>query len=119
MKVMDQNAKGWDENVKTLIDSIVKAYNENQITDINVNDKSVTFVIRGRKHRINKDEGSITLWRTKATAFRKTYFDEAGRQKEEKKRTKTREEIEVTIPISEKEAKGIYNALKAKVENED
>jgi hypothetical protein len=117
MKVMDQTAAGHKENVTKFIQSIMKSVNENQIKDIKVTDNTVSFTIRGRKHRINKDDGSITLWRIKATAFRKTYFDEAGRKKEEKKRTKTREEIEVTIPINKAEATAIYNALKERSED--
>jgi hypothetical protein len=117
MKVMDQTAAGWKENVTKFIQTVMKAVNENQIKDIKVNDDTVSFTIRGRKHRINKNEGSITLWRTKATAFRKTYTDEAGRKKEEKKRTKTREDIEVTIPIAKGEATAIYNALKERAED--
>ena len=117
MKVMDQTAAGWKENVTKFIQTIMKAVNENQVKDIKVTGNSVSFTIRGRKHKINKDDGSITLWRAKATAFRKTYTDEAGRKKEERKRTKTREEIEVTIPIAKGEATAIYNALKERAED--
>ena len=112
MKVMDQNAAGWEESMKNFIKSIKKAFNENQIKDIKVNDNTVSFVIRGRKYKIDKEKGSITLWRMKATAFRKTYKDEAGRTKEERKRTKVREEVEVHIPFDKAEATKIYNALK-------
>jgi hypothetical protein len=117
MKVMDQDAAGWKENVTKFIQSIMKAVNENQIKDIKVTDSTASFTIRGRKHRINKDAGSITLWRMKATAFRPTYHDEAGRLKHEKKRKKTREEIEVTIPINKNEGTAIYNALKERAED--
>ncbi len=117
MKVMDQTAAGWKENCTKFIQQIMKSVNENQIKDISVTDSSVTFTIRGRKHKINKNEGSLTLWRTKANSFRKTYTDEGGRKKEEKKRTKTREEIEVTIPIAKGEATAIYNALKERAED--
>jgi len=119
MKVMDQTAANHKENVTKFVQSIMKAVNENQIKDIKVTNGSVSFTIRGRKHKINKDDGSITLWRVKATAFRETYLDEAGRKKEKKKRVKTREEIEVTIPINKAEAGAIYNALKERVEDED
>ena len=117
MKVMDQTSSNWKKNIEEFIGHIKKSINENQVSKITVNDKSVTFTIRERKHRVNKDDGSITLWRVKATAFRKKYTDEAGRVKEEKKRTKTREEIEVTVPIGEKDAKIIYNALKERAED--
>ena len=119
MKVMDQTAAGWKENVAKFIQTIMKAVNENQIKDIKVSGNSVSFTIRNRKHRINKEDGSITLWRTKATSFRKVHEDEAGRKREEKKRTKTREEIEVTIPISKAEGTAIYNALKERADDED
>ena len=56
--------------------------------------------------------------RIQATAFRKQLPpDEAGRVREEKKKTKTREEIEVTIPISKAEGTAIYNALKERAED--
>lgn len=116
-KVMDQTTKDWKKNVVEFVQHIFRQINENQVKNIKVTDKSVSFTIRGRKHRVNKDDGSITLWRTKATAFRKKYTDEAGRVKEEKKRTKTREEIEVTVPISKAEADAIYNALKERAED--
>jgi len=119
IKVMDQTAAGWKEHVAKFIQQIMKAVNENQVKDIKVSGSNVTFTIRGRKHRINKDDGSITLWRTKATAFRKTYFDDAGRKKEEKKRTKTREEVEVAVPISKAEAGAIYNALKERSDDDE
>jgi hypothetical protein len=117
MKVMDTDSANWKKNMAEFVQHIMKSINENQVKNITVNDKSVTFTIRERKHRINKDDGSITLWRVKATAFRKKYTDEAGRVKEEKKRTKTREDIEVTVPISKGEATAIYNALKERVED--
>lgn len=119
MKVMDQTASNWKTNVDKFIKSIMKAINENQIKNIEVTGSSVTFTIRGRKHRINKNDGSITLWRVKATEFRKQYKDEAGRVKEEKKRTKTREDIEVTIPISKAEGTAIYNALKERADDDE
>lgn len=118
MKVMDQTASGWKENLTKFVQSIMKSINENQVKDISVSGNSVSFTIRGRKHRINKTEGSITLWRMKATAFRKKLPpDEAGRVREEKKKTKTREEIEVTVPISKAEGTAIYNALKERAED--
>ena len=112
MKVMDQEASGWKENVKKFIASIEKAIDENQTKDIQVSGDSVTFTIRGRKHKINKADGSITLWRVKATKFRKKYTDEAGRVKEERKRQKTTENIEVHVPIGKSEATSIYEKLK-------
>lgn len=117
MKVMDQEAAGWKTNVEKFIESIKKSVKENQTKDVKITDSSVSFTIRGRKHRINKEDGVITLWRMKATAFRPTYKDEAGRVKEEKKRKKTREEIEVNVPISKSDAKEIYEILKER--NED
>jgi len=119
MKVMNQEAAGWKDNVEKFVASIKKALTDNQIKDIKVTDSSVSFTIRGRKHRINKEDGSITLWRVKATSFRKTYHDEAGRKKEERKRQKTREEIEVTIPIGKADAKSIYSDIKSKKEEDD
>jgi len=119
MKVMDQEATGWKENVTKFIHSIMRSVNENQVKDIKINGDNVSFTIRGRKHRINQEDGSITLWRNKATSFRKVYTDEEGRKKEEKKRTKTREEIEVTIPISKAEAGAIFNALEQRAQDED
>ena len=118
MKVMDQTASGWKENVKKFIQSIMKAVYDNQIKDIEVSGNSVTFTIRGRKHKINKEAGSITLWRKKSTAFRKKLPpDEAGREREERKRTKVVEDIEVTIPISKAEGTAIFNALKERAED--
>jgi hypothetical protein len=117
MKVMDQTAAGWKENLTKFIQHIMKSINESQVKNIEVHGNSVTFTIRERKHRINKDEGSITLWRTKATAFREKTTDDAGRVREERKRKKVREEIEVKLPISKAEASAIYNALKERVED--
>lgn len=119
MKVMDQTTSNWKENVDKFVRHIVKSINDNQVKDIELTNSSVTFTIRGRKHRINKNDGSITLWRDKATAFRKTYTDEAGRVKEERKRTKIREKIEVNVPIEKNRAVAIYNALKDRVEDDD
>lgn len=117
MKVMDQEASGWKGNLEKFIASIKKAIEENQVKDIKITDNSVTFSIRGRKHKINKENGSITLWRTKATAFRKTTTDEAGRVREERKRQKTREQVEVNIPINKADANQIYNDLKEKTDD--
>lgn len=125
MKVMDQTSKDWKKNVDEFISDLMKQirpahHAANQVKDINVTDKSATFVIRGRKHRVNKDEGSITLWRTKATAYRVKETDEAGRVREVKGKAgkrKTREDIEVTIPISKAEATTMYNALKERFED--
>lgn len=119
MKVMDQTSSGWKSNLTKFIQSIMKAVNENQVKDIRVTDTSVSFTIRGRKHRINKNDGSITLWRMKATKYRDTTTDGAGRVRQEKKRKKIREEIEVTIPISKAEGNAIYNALKERAEDDE
>jgi hypothetical protein len=112
MKVMDQEASGWKSNLDKFIKSIVKSINENQAKEITITPSSATFTIRGRKHRVNKNDGSMTLWRLKATEYRDTTTDSAGRVREEKKKKKTSENIEVTIPISKAEGTMIYNALK-------
>lgn len=117
MKVMDKESAGWKENLRSFIQHIMKSINDNQVKNIVVNDATVSFVIRNRKHKINKNEGSITLWRTKATQYRNTFTDEGGRVREEKKKRKTREEIEVTLPINKNEAVAIYNALKERAED--
>jgi len=114
MKVMDQEAAGWKGNLEKFIVSIKKAITDNQVKDIKIADNSVNFTIRGRKHKIDKNDGSITLWRTKATAFRKTTTDDAGRVREDRKRQKTREEVQVNIPISKADASAIYTNLKEK-----
>jgi len=112
MKVMDQTTSGWKANIEKFVKSIMKAINENQVKGIVITPSTATFTIRGRKHRINKNEGSITLWRMKATEYRDTTTDSAGRVREEKKKKKTSEEMEVTVPISKAEGTSIYNALK-------
>ena len=117
MKVMDQEAAGWKGNLEKFVASIKKAITENQVKDIKLTDDSVSFTIRNRKHKINKDADSITLWRNKATSFRKTTTDEAGRVREERKRQKTREEVQVNIPISKADANAIYADLKEKAED--
>jgi hypothetical protein len=117
MKVMDQQAAGWKANCDKFVESIKKAVKDNQAKDIEVSGDSVSFKIRGRKHKINKESGAITLWRVKANSFRKTTTDSAGRVREDKKRQKTREDIEVNIPISKSDASAIYNDLKEKVED--
>src|SRR5574343_426106 len=78
----------------------LKSINDNQVKNIDVDTNTVSFTIRNRKHKINKSEGSITLWRIKATQYRNTFTDEGGRVREEKKKRKTREEIEVVLPIN-------------------
>lgn len=117
MKVMDQTSVGWKENCAKFIQQIISSVNESQVKNIEVTNSSVAFTIRGRKYKINKNDGSLTLWRIKTNSFRKTYTDEGGRKKEERKRTKTRGEIEVTIPIAKGEATAIYNALKERSED--
>jgi len=119
MKVMDQEAAGWKTNLDKFIEHIKKSEKNNQVKDINLTDDTVSFTIRGRKHKINKEDGVMTLFRIKATSFRKTYLDEAGRKKEERKRQKTREQIEVHIPIDKKDAKEIYSILKDRKEEAD
>ena len=118
MKVMDKEAAGWQANLDKFIISIKKALKENQIKDVQLGENTVTFTIRGRKHRINVNDGSITLWRIKTTAFRKASKDAAGRVREERKRTKTRENIEVNIPIPKSEAREIYTEMKEKFEDD-
>lgn len=112
MKVMDQEASGWKENVKKFVASIDKAIDDGQVKDIDFDGNSVSFTIRGRKHKIDKSTGAITLWRVKTTATRKKYTDPEGRVKEERKRTKTSENIEVHVPIGKSEASNIYEKLK-------
>lgn len=119
MKVMDQGAAGWAENVKKFIVSINKAIDENQIKDIKIVGNSVSFTIRGRKYKVDKQNGTIVLQRVKATATRKKYIDDGGREKEERKRIKTREDIEVNVPISKSEATAIYDKIKDMADDED
>ena len=112
MKVMNQESPNWKSNIKKFIESINKSIKDNQVKDIEVKNDSVTFKIRERKYKVNKNDESITLWRTKATHFRKKFTDESGRLKEEQKRSKTTEDIEVHIPIGKSEAANIYEKLK-------
>ena len=81
--------------------------------------KTATFTIRGRKYRVNKDEGIITLWRSKATEYREKKSDEAGRVREEKKRLKTRSEVEVDVEIPKNQAVNIYNGVKSRYEEDE
>lgn len=117
MKVMNKDNEGWKANLTKFIQHIMKSINDNQVKNIDVDTNTVSFTIRNRKHKINKSEGSITLWRTKATQYRNTFTDEGGRVREEKKKRKTREEIEVVLPINKNEAVAIYNALKERAED--
>jgi hypothetical protein len=118
MKVMDKEAAGWQTSVDKFITHIKKSIKDNQVKDVEITNGSVTFTIRGRKHRINVNDGSITLWRVKTTAFRKASKDAAGRVREERKRTKTRENIEVNIPIPKTDAREIYTEMKEKYEDD-
>jgi hypothetical protein len=118
MKVMDKEAAGWQASVDKFIIHIKKSLKDNQVKDVELTDGAVTFTIRGRKHRINVNDGSITLWRVKTTAFRKASKDAAGRVREERKRTKTRENIEINIPIPKAEAREIYTEMKEKFEDD-
>lgn len=120
MKVMDKEASGWKDNVGKFIMSIKKNIKDNQVKDIKVTEDTVTFTIRGRKHKINKEDGSLTLYRTKAESFRPNLPpDEAGRVRQQKKRTKIRSEIEVNIPIEKKDAEAIHRVLKRVSEEND
>jgi len=117
MKVMDQEATGWQDNVKKFLKSVNKNIDMNQAKDIKIDDDTAFFTIRNRKHEVNKENGSMTLWRMKTTAFRKKIKDEAGRIREERKRTKVSEEIEVHVPIGKEEAANLYEKLKDKAED--
>lgn len=117
MKVMDQTAAGWKENVDKFVKSIKSAVNQNQVKDIEVKGETVSFKIRTRPYKINKEEGSVTLMRDKTTSFREKKPDSAGRMREERKRKKIREKIEVKVPIGKTDAVNIYNALKERVED--
>jgi hypothetical protein len=112
MKVMNQESPSWEENVKKFVSSVEKAIDDNQAKSIEIDGTSATFTIRGRKHKVSKGNGSMTLWRTKAEKFRTTTTDSAGRVREEKKRQKKVEEVEVKIPIGKSEASNIYDKLK-------
>lgn len=118
MKVMDKESAGWQANVDKFIVHIKKSIKDGQVKDVELTDSSVTFTIRGRKHKINVNDGSITLWRVKTTAFRKASKDAAGRVREERKRTKTRENIEINIPIPKSDAREIYTEMKEKFEDD-
>lgn len=117
MKVMDKESAGWEENVKKFLKTIDKNIDQNQVKDIDVDDNTAFFTIRGRKHKVDKENGSLTLYRIKATEFRKKNKDAAGRVREERKRTKITEEIEVHVPIGKSEASDLYEKIKEKSED--
>jgi hypothetical protein len=115
-KMLHPESPDYEQNVQQFIQSVNKAIGENQAKDIVVTGDKITFTIRGRKHRLNKGDGSMTLWKKKATEYRDTTTDSAGRVREEKKKKKIREEVEVTIPVGVNKANVLYNNLKKRAE---
>ncbi len=116
-KVLHPESPNYEQHVQQFIQSVNKAIGENQVKNIEITGDKAIFFIRGRKHRLNKDAGSITLWKKKATEYRDKTTDSAGRVREDRKKKKIREEVEVTVPVGTNKANALFNNLKRRAED--
>jgi len=110
-KLCHPESPKYEKTIEEFLKKTMNYLGDNKIKPINIEGDEITFSFSGdpnHKHKLNKEAGSITVWKRKAeTVYVPKKDDPAKRDKK-----KNSFLIEVTIPIGTAKAKALYNNLK-------